>query len=293
MGGKKVRFAARVDGDLRELFSVDEKASGDLTIIRRAEAYEFQSLEETERAKVLTHRISVHRSQRSAAGGTTLIYTMINDKDVTERGASFIKNSSKDRLIWPVYSTLCPELRHERYTPSTGKTKQIVELAQDIPPDRSFMYHVFVASLKVDLPEILFCTRHAVRFKHFQVVVYANHFNFPPTAVGIHASILTSDRTLNGEAAGLQVDFEKVFPQGAVSVRPGEIEHVVWTFCNELNLAAARVMLSHPMLDDDGRDVLRNFEPLFTRHPIKPGRVIWMGDKPHHPWSPPVQTDEA
>lgn len=290
MGAKKLRFAAQIERKLRELFAVEEKANGDITVIKRGEKYHFNSEANAVPQRLITHRMSIHRSQQSVIGGTTIIHTVEKEDGTRERGASFIKRH-KNQLIWPLYSTLFPDMTDDHYNISSGRTKRIIEIGRHNPKYSCLIYHVFVASNKVIMPDIHFAQLKTERFRYFQLATYVTYYNFPTTTFGFNAAMFTSERTIDKVQVESESGFRSIFPNGALPMQSSEVWHVVWTLSNKLNLRLAEILISDEEAPEEFKRAVRSHRVMFTRYPLAQGQITDQRPTPFFDWQPPFQMD--
>lgn len=285
MPRKKDRFYARVDGHLRELFSISEGADGSLAIMPRGTDNLFRHIPNLrEQNKVYEHHFSVHRTLKSEHG-INISQTLITATGEEEEASCFIKDG-KYKLLWPVFSVINPDLRHERYNPSKGKTSCQIVIAGDIPKTSTFIYHVFVSSLDRSVIEIINCETYAFDFKYFRILIYACYVNLPSSHVGIVAGIPTSKPTVDGVPLEGKFDHEKVFPGGSMSLTDEDVFPVIHMINQRMFWSVNDVLMRQ---FPNFKDRLATLKPFFSRHPQRRGEpIVVVVDNPT-PWTPPIQ----
>jgi hypothetical protein len=225
----KTRFVARVEGSDRLLFSVQERASGDLTIIRRAEKLiSYPQTDYQTFFEVAAQRLSIHRSLKSSAEGTTFkrTTTLANGSSVND--AAFIKGS-RHNLLWPAWAAFCPDMSIGAYEFSVRTNDRIVRISENLPQSSTLIYHVFITEAGHAPVHLEVASRFVAAFKYFDVVVYANYLNLPYDERGATISLPTSEPSVDGDTSGVMADhYANIFPSGSTSLDDHVVKDVIF-----------------------------------------------------------------
>ncbi len=171
----KTRIIVSYEGKDRELFSVQELASGDLIIVARHEE-NFEDVRTGERSKMALERMTVHYSPES--DGTTFMRHVILESGEKRTGSAFIRNS-KNRLFAQLWSKLCPELndRHVRRPRPRDTACCIGEFhRRDMT---TLIYTVMISDSGTRAPDNCNNTLTSIPFSRFNVSIYSSYLNIP------------------------------------------------------------------------------------------------------------------
>ncbi|MDR6625168.1 hypothetical protein [Caulobacter segnis] len=197
MGGKaKTRFVVEFDGKLRELFSIQEQISGDLTIPIK---HEIQHGSSEDLQAIVEQRLSVHYSPNSH--GTLIKRTaVLGNRDVITN-TTFVKDS-KQVLLAPLWTKICPELI-DRYAPKVRSKDKIVDIGR-FRKDHActLVYTAVVGEAGRTWPAIAGLALHSAQFRKFSIAVYSSYLNWPASHMSHILMIATSPEQINGVARG-------------------------------------------------------------------------------------------
>lgn len=289
MPRKKVRFFAKVEGKDREVFAVGEGADGDLAIMRRAETgLMADPSKPAEVIDFIEHRVSIHISRESKNEATTIVHTQVTGSGNKESGSALVKYS-RENLLWPVYSLLCPNLSHDRYHPSAGKTKKVVYLSNDVPPLDCLMYHIFAVGPEREPPDIFQCTKYIEQFSNLKIVVYVNYLNMPSAFFGSSATLHTSDVRIDGETTSSGTDFGLIFPEGGVSFSDEDVRKFLSDVSHKLAFRFIDATMKLPGIGQENIDYLKNHKVYFSVLPLSVSGPTLLINQPPERWIPPTQ----
>lgn len=193
----RTRFTVLLNEEHRALFSVEERADGDLIVFISSEDY-FSDISSdrpvSEADRYAENRVSVHRSKIS--DGRTVKHTMRTISGATHKTYSFIRNS-KNNLCWPIFSRSVPSLAAPQYNHRPKKKDTSVSLGFLDENFSTFIYHVLVMSLNRDPPVFLESRMKYHDFRFFRLVIYSNYVNLPTWNVACVAVTGTLPQMIN------------------------------------------------------------------------------------------------
>lgn len=195
----KTRVVAQVDWRKRELFSVEERASGDLTIITRHEALHERNGNRDDLVWIIADRFSVHRSPMSTLDATTITHTRKTSDGRTLSSAALIKDS-RSSLLWPAYAIRTADLRNARYDFDTSERDRTIVLTEYHPELATLAFVVWICNIDRSFADWSECQSKAteVCFTHFKIVIFHTFFHAPTLDISDRALISTAPRRADG-----------------------------------------------------------------------------------------------
>ncbi|MBJ7413636.1 MAG: hypothetical protein JHD15_25250 [Phenylobacterium sp.] len=191
----KTRVVVSYESNDRELFSVQELASGDLVIVARHEE-NFEDVRTGERSKMALERMTVHYSPES--DGTTFMRHIILESGEKRTGSAFIKNS-KDSLFAQLWSKLCPEL-NDRYVRPPRPRDTVCRIGEFHQRDMTtLIYTVMISNVGKRAPDNLSNTRTSISFSRFDVSIYSSYLNIPANTYCANVMRASSAEWINGK----------------------------------------------------------------------------------------------
>lgn len=206
----KTRIVVELDGILRELFSIDERKSGDLAIYVKSSA-EIDVKDGDDHQEVAEQRFSVHVSPKSR--GHTIKQTLRTSLGNTTTSALVlpVKASRKsdfglllpDQIFfcWPVFAFRPPRLDTGRYDSKPKTADRIINLGSFNPSRANLIYMVVATSTNVEtIPNSRGRTLiESIKFKHFNLHVVYGYSLAPSMPAGDFLTFATSAQLGRGE----------------------------------------------------------------------------------------------
>jgi hypothetical protein len=251
MGSRaKTRFIVEYDGQLRQLFSIEEQPSGDLTIpIKHEEQHGLPA----DLQDIREQRLSVHCSPGSP--GTTIKRHNVLANLTAITNAAFIRDS-KETLLAALWTKAGPELI-ERYALRAKRKDRLINIGQFRKEHLcTLIYTVLVGEPKKLWPLIQGSTLHVAEFRRFSIAVYSTYMNWPGAGLSITYMLGTSPQRVNGVSEGPEVS------DGAASLILAELDKVL---LDMTQMAAANLMerLAEEVMDDDAAAFIRTWPMWF------------------------------
>lgn len=294
MPRKKVRYRIGLGGEGREIFSIGEGSTGDLSISLRGTDTLWMGDEIGRTGRPVEDRISIHRSLNSLLQGTTITRTVAFEDKTILKFSSFVKNSRK-RFLWHVLSMTCPSLAISRYDPSTGETKKVIRLREETPKDSTLICHLFVANKGRDYPHKEAAMVNCVDYSNFRVLVYTNFVSIPLCHITAQVHIPTTTLKINGEKSSVNLEFyNQTYPGGAVNLEDSDIERLIQTLNSMLyDRLVPRIVdwISSGTSErkDDVIEILLRQKPYFSTYPLSVSKPVYVLDPLPGLWIPPKQ----
>lgn len=212
---QKQRVVLPLGGVRRELFSVEERSSGDLGLYLKY-GREFDLAEEDNHDAILEHRFSVHVSPKSP--GHTIKQTLRSERGarttsaliLPRRGArarpSGIIIPPSDIFCWPLFAMRTSDLSAPRYESHPKLQDRLVELPSYDPSRLSLIYMLVATSKDVD---VLATTRgrfdqKLMEFKRFNIHVLFGFSLVPSLTNSDMLTFATSEEQLGPTTAAPQ-----------------------------------------------------------------------------------------
>lgn len=197
----RTRFAVRRDGQLREILSVKEAATGELRILPRTERYSLGGPIDgpliLPPQRISSTHFSVHPTPKS--NGILIKFTQVYTGKRENTVAQFIQNG-KSRINNVVFAKLCPTLTHE-YELRAAPSDEVYELTEMFSADHtSFVYSVVVTNELTPEQIPAGFQMSWVRFKQWFVCVMWAHCTLPSRTSGPMQVVGTSTPRVNGKA---------------------------------------------------------------------------------------------
>lgn len=268
---RKKRFLAIVDAKPRQLFSVTEMASGDLTIALRG-GVNYEQVDGD--VPIVENRISVHVSPDSS--GTTIMKTLLLANGRRHRSAIFTRPPKAD-LRQFIISMACSDLRSNLYDVVVPQRDEARIVSMDVPTHSTLVFHMFVGSKHQTFPHDPACNLSLDRFRKFTLAVYSNHMNIPAGSTNQALSIATTPLEINGVQTSARTT-----GLGVNSLTSADIPKVIWQSNNYVSeKKAQRNSLAMGFL----RNVYSEKSLLYSPEPQRPDRSVFLGTPPTGPIS--------
>jgi hypothetical protein len=170
---KQIIFSATVEGTPRLLFSIQERASGDLTIVMKHSKFatDYEGAPSDDSDTVTEEGLSVHRSLQSAENNVVK-YTRVLKDGRCLYNMHFTKAIKKNGLFASVFLRRAGNLLDSRYTidPARGN---LISIGRFDPPyfQSVFMVLVGPADISFNPTSDRGINFTQVRFEHFSIVI--------------------------------------------------------------------------------------------------------------------------
>ncbi|MBW2941936.1 hypothetical protein [Zhongshania aquimaris] len=190
----KVRFAARIDGVERELFSIKERPDNSLLLVS---AYPiFWENSDSSIVRFTEQHYSIHISN----GGidTTITQKTKLADGMSHSNVSFIPNTKK-HLLWPIYARRVPILLENSRKLSRRSGDKVIFIGDYEFAKANLVYSVFVSNcdFDVNITSLNGLTTYSAKFKHFQIFTIPMYINLPSMNEGDVVGMSTSSTTIN------------------------------------------------------------------------------------------------
>ncbi|MCK1450097.1 hypothetical protein IVB36_04035 [Bradyrhizobium sp. 35] len=193
---ERIRFTTEVDGHQRNLFSVTERANGDLMIFF---GYAGRYGYEPTNSEILTQKYSVHVSPNSHEY-CTLKHTLWLT-DGTKLTSSALTDAPKKGGFSFIFSRRPPNLANEKYLIPENNTDQRVQLTCPVELNLSLVYSVVVAAADAQFGPQPGLSVIEFRFAKFKLVILYQHIVLPPHHRGDLLHTLTAPPELGADRA--------------------------------------------------------------------------------------------
>lgn len=185
MSNKKFkRFIALVDGNEREIFSLQEK-NGELHIFRRRI---FAEIDGYKNVKEYMNKITIHKGKNENANGTVITYTRGIGSGGFLRNVSFI-NHLDGKLVWPVFLYRHPDPSHHVYEFDRNSIDEYIQIAK-LNSNYNNLVLEMVVTRNCDIGEL----NNFVKFEFsiFTLYVGVKFIHFPCIGKGDEVIVTTS-----------------------------------------------------------------------------------------------------
>lgn len=278
-------FVVVSNGKYRQIFSIVEKPSGELTVILRGGESVADGMHPTSPSVLNELRISIHLSKDSAKNGRTIKETVTIDGGTTKTSAAFIKDSSED-LLWPVKSLLCPDLDDPRYDISK-KINSPVIICENYPKKScSLMVHIVVCAKNRPEPHFVDRLLTVVPFAKFNILLYTSFLNVPTTRFGSMANMPTSPPRINDIEHFRYYKIKKAFPDGASVISDDDLDHILCDFSQWLFMGLMKLWKSYFKNTPELLNFINFHEPVFSQLPQEILPATSLGKTPFDQWRP-------
>lgn len=173
--GKKVQLEVERDGCRRKIASLEERGSGDLTIIFRT------GLNHEDPTKgdipIKLEKISVHKSKADIGNFVKHERRLADGRSLTSVLYSHV---DKDLFCTPIFAAAYSDLSHSSYDPSDKKGFIHTVLTDKITNDATMVVHLYATHNSIELPELENKTLFSYRLNSFSLWVYVGFINLPP-----------------------------------------------------------------------------------------------------------------
>ncbi|WP_156527168.1 hypothetical protein [Bradyrhizobium sp.] len=172
---ERIRFTSEVGGHQRNLFSVSERANGDLLIFF---GYAGRYGYEPTNSEILTQKYSVHVSPNSHEF-CTLKHTLWLT-DGTKVTTSALTDAPKKGGFSFIFSRRPPDLANEKYLIPENNNDRRVQLACPMGINLSLVYSVIVAAADAQFGPQPGVSVIEFGFAKFKLIILYQHITLPP-----------------------------------------------------------------------------------------------------------------
>ena len=195
----------RIDGELRQLFKIEERAAtGDLTIVLK-KGLKAETVDGQDKGEVERRYISIHRSQNSTTHN--IVHTEISGGVNRRYYAQFSPNKSYGYgIIWPVYAFRATNLPEEAYNPKVRPSDRAINLGNLHSSQWSLAVMIVVREFSMQLPKHWAFNHIPVLFSHFWIDILWTYIKVPTTTLGDYLIFATKQEMVDGQIqAGLDI----------------------------------------------------------------------------------------
>lgn len=172
----QTRITLTIDGTERNIFSIHERASGDLLLTFKNSTPLLHN--DGSQRHIQEQHWSVHQS--TATDGTTIKHTLLADSNYRADSATFIHNTT-ERLLWPIFFQRIPDLRQSQYQPYKREKDSIVNIGSYNPNLCNPVIAVIVSypnNLSINYLNMLGSVT-CICFHKFQIIIVRAVINAP------------------------------------------------------------------------------------------------------------------
>jgi hypothetical protein len=142
-------FTIEVDGRPRKLFAIQQRASGDLTIIIKSARFLAEHgtyhVPNTTDAAIKVRRISIHRSPKSQTNISAIKFTSVRADGRVDIFRHYTRAARRRHVFAPLYLHRCSDLKDPRYIVD-GEADPKFSLGAYNPEHFQLIYQIFVGS---------------------------------------------------------------------------------------------------------------------------------------------------
>jgi hypothetical protein len=242
----KVRFVILQSGAEKQLFSVEERASGDLTFglpHYAATRFEGRSL-----PSPIGRKLSVHLSPNSDPPAHTITHEIMFRSRQSHKGHAVVKRRNGLPFIWPLFIQAVGKVAKPLGSkPSVAKDEIFPIVAYDAHLD-TLMMAVFISDPDFEFPPACGLSIASRKFTHFRVTVLYN-FATIPSPTNCFEEVVHTSSVIGTGSARIQTTRNSTYSEVIDFVEPFLIER----FVPLANMIRAR--RSSILLPPNGADV--------------------------------------
>jgi hypothetical protein len=227
MAKPKTRFGVKVNGVMRELFSVRQLNNGDLLLLLKA------AEKMDDGRKVEVQRYSVHRSLKSDPPGRLIKQSLVLE-DGAEIYTTQFRLLVEGRFLAVMFSRVCPALASDRYTMQPSARDKVVPLYTGDLGKQTLFYTIVVSDCDVTPQDLTIPGIHTtkVEFSYFNIFVMSGIFVAPAIAKGCLLHTMTSPLIDSGKRHDqtVEINIDSLSTEAAKT----HIRAAVWTLAGEM-----------------------------------------------------------
>lgn len=258
----KTSVTVTQNGALRELFSIRERANGDLLIaIRHADHTEIEGQD----VETLSQKYSVHRSPNSPGFTVKQTLSFTGNKNMT---SVQFRLPGRDGLVALLFGLTVQDMSDPKYTYMPRPKDRIIKLYDDETGNGTLFYFVMILATEGNFPARTKLHTSQIVFRYFTVVVLSGFFPIP-AAKGSHAVHLSTSLprlTPGSIPPNLQnIDLASPTVQQAIDDAHALIPHLAQQLMKRWR---AVVFDDGTRMEPELLDEIESFLPKFYKSPI-------------------------
>jgi hypothetical protein len=255
----KAVVLARINNEVRQLFSIHERASGDLTIILKR-GLRAETVGGNDKGTIQQRKIPVHRSPMSNTHN--VVYTEIAGGSLTRAYSQFSPNKSYGNgIIWPVFafrSTILPE---DAYRPKVRPLDRTINIGNTPSSQWSLVVMIVVRDASMQLSKHWSFNHTTVSFSCFLIDVLWTYLKVPTTALGDYLFFATKQPLVDGRMqAGIEIINAKCPPP--YRLLNLQDEALAWLSSNAIRKIVRLAREAGEIVSDEDEDELAS-RPIF------------------------------